>query len=67
MFYKSIPSLQHYVLVESQRSLVGMHSRGPAGTWIYQEVEGPEATLPLPALNLELPLAELYRKVLALV
>jgi Uma2 family endonuclease len=64
MFYKSIPSLQHYVLVDSQRVVVGTHSRTSNGAWLYQEVEGLAATLSLPALNLVLPLSELYRKVL---
>jgi|GEM_PF-4287585 len=34
MFYRSILSLQHYVLVGSRRMVVGMHSRGAASTWI---------------------------------
>ncbi|MBO0356504.1 Uma2 family endonuclease [Hymenobacter sp. BT186] len=63
MFYKSIASLQHYVLVDSQRVVVGMHSRTSDGAWLYQEVEGLATTLLLPALNVALPLAELYRKV----
>ncbi|MBC8084591.1 MAG: Uma2 family endonuclease [Hymenobacter sp.] len=63
LFYKSIPSLQQYVVVESQRLLVGVYVRGAASTWLYQEYEAPSALVLLPALNLELPLAEIYRRV----
>ena len=63
MFYKSIASLQYYVLVDRQRIVVGMHSCMADRAWLYQEVEGMDATLQLPALNVALPLSELYRKV----
>ncbi|WP_375433602.1 Uma2 family endonuclease [uncultured Hymenobacter sp.] len=63
LFYKSIPSLQQYVVVESQRPLVGVYSRSTDSTWLFQEYKGLGAVLPLPALNLELPLAEIYRRI----
>ncbi|HEX8428827.1 Uma2 family endonuclease [Hymenobacter sp.] len=63
LFYKSIPSLQHYVVIESQRPLVGVYTRGADNSWLFQEYKDLQATLPLPALELELPLTEIYRKI----
>jgi Uma2 family endonuclease len=62
LLYKSIPSLQHYVLVESLRIGVAVYSRGEASSWMFQEYAGREAVLTLPALGLEVPLAEIYRR-----
>ncbi|SHJ46977.1 Endonuclease, Uma2 family (restriction endonuclease fold) [Hymenobacter daecheongensis DSM 21074] len=62
MLYKSIASLQHYVLVDSQRVSIAVYSRAAAGSWLFQEYQGLEAVVPLPALSLELPLAEVYRR-----
>jgi len=62
LLYKSISSLQHYVLVESLRVGIAVYSRGVAGSWLFQEYQGLEGVLPLPALGVELPLAEVYRR-----
>ncbi|GAA4006749.1 Uma2 family endonuclease [Hymenobacter fastidiosus] len=62
LLYKSIPSLQQYVLVDSQRVSIAVYSRAAAGSWLFQEYQGLDAVLPLPALGLELPLAEVYRR-----
>jgi Uma2 family endonuclease len=63
LFYKSIASLQHYVVVESHRPLVGVYTRGTDSSWLFQEYKGTDAAVPLPALRLELPLTEIYRKI----
>ncbi|AII50507.1 Uma2 family endonuclease [Hymenobacter sp. APR13] len=62
LLYKSIPSLQHYVVVDSQRVKVYDYSRGPGEDWTIREYQGLGAVLLLPALALELPLQTIYRQ-----
>lgn len=62
LLYKSIASLKHYVLVDSQRVNVALYSRGAGSSWLFEEYQGLDAVLPLPALAIEVPLAEIYRR-----
>jgi Uma2 family endonuclease len=62
LFYRSIPSLQYYVLVETLKPQVEVFSRVDAENWNFREFKGLHAVVPFPALNLLLPLAEVYRK-----
>lgn len=63
LLYKSIPSLQHYVLVESLRVGVSVYSRGPEpNVWEFRDYRTLAATVALPGLGLELPLREIYRR-----
>ena len=62
LLYRELPSLQHYVLVESQRVLVLVYTRTGPTSWTVQEYRGRAAEAPLPAIGAGLPLAELYRK-----
>jgi Uma2 family endonuclease len=60
--YQTIDSLQEYVLISQDRTLVE-HYRREAKRWIYTPVEGTDPHLSLPAINCDLPLAEIYRQV----
>lgn len=62
LIYKRIASLQHYVVVESHRPLVGVYTRDTNSSWLFQEYKGADA-VPLPALRLELPLTGIHRKI----
>jgi Uma2 family endonuclease len=57
--YHSIPSLAHYVLVTQDVPRVEVYSRKD-GRWLFAEIEGSEATLPLDPPGIELPLSEIY-------
>jgi Uma2 family endonuclease len=57
--YQSLASLHHYVLLAQDVVRAELFTRTEQG-WLFQEFEGPEAELPLPALGIALPLAELY-------
>ena len=63
MLYKDLPSLRHYLLVESTKALVNLATWREHKVWAFDTFEGMEAVVPLPALGIELPLAEIYRKV----
>jgi Uma2 family endonuclease len=57
--YQSLPSLAHYVLVSQDTPRVEVYSR-QGGKWLFTEIEGLDATLPLDLPGIELPLAEIY-------
>lgn len=61
--YRRLPSLRHYVLVEQARPAVEVFDRDRE-TWTTRLVEGLDSTLDLPALDLTIPLTEIYRRVL---
>ena len=60
--YQRLPSLAHYVLIDQETPRVEIYTRGD-GRWLFQELEGLEATVQLEAIAIELPLAELYDRV----
>ncbi|WP_017714260.1 Uma2 family endonuclease [Prochlorothrix hollandica] len=63
-FYRSLPSLQHYLLVSQTQPLIEAYQREEAADrWILTTTEGLEATLSLPLGDLELPLAQIYQGV----
>jgi Uma2 family endonuclease len=57
--YQRLPSLAHYVLIDQAVARVEVYTRSE-GRWLFQEIEGLDATLPLDAIGVSLPLAELY-------
>lgn len=59
--YLTIPSLMTYLLIETDHPRVIVHQRTDNG-FVAQVYEGPEAVVPLAAINAELPLAELYER-----
>jgi Uma2 family endonuclease len=62
--YQSIPSLCYYLLLDSQQVSADLYSREPnADLWTLRHSEDLTATLPLPTLGIELPLAEIYAAV----
>ena len=62
VLYQRLPSLQEYVLV-SQVPQVERYARQSDGRWLYQLVEGLEASVTLEALGVTLPLAEIFDRV----
>ena len=57
--YKSLPSLQDYVLIESEKVRVEVFSRLEDGGWV-QRVYLPGTAAHLPSVGIDLPLEELY-------
>ena len=58
--YLRIPSLQVLLLVESEKIAVTVHRRQADGGFIEEYHAGTDAVIPLPEIEAELPLAELY-------
>ena len=60
--YLATASVQHYVMLEQRRAEAIVLSRTTDGSQ-QVEVSGVDAVLRLPALGIEVPMAELYRRV----
>ena len=61
--YRALASLQAYLLLTQERPHAELYQRTPEGLWSLSEASGPEGVLRVGALDLDLPLAELYRQV----
>lgn len=63
ILYKDIPTLRHYLLIESTRPVVRLATWREPKVWAFDTFEGLAAVVPLPAIGVELALADIYRKV----
>ncbi|MEM1324510.1 MAG: Uma2 family endonuclease [Bacteroidota bacterium] len=60
--YRSIPSLQEYILIEQDKSQVDISTR-KGDFWRFHSIEGLEKTLVLTSIDVEIPLSRIYRNV----
>jgi len=63
--YNRLPSLRHYVLIERDVLAVDVHDRVEGGFFERPPLTLAQDVLRLPAIDFELPLAEIYRDVIA--
>lgn len=61
-YYRTIPSLRHYVLVEPDRREVDHYARQSEDAWLLTTLHG-NAVLNLDPPGVELTLDEIYRRV----
>jgi Uma2 family endonuclease len=62
--YRSIPSLQEYVLISQDRPLVEIFSRRENDFWLLRDVEGRDAKIALESVpEVTLSLAEIYERI----
>lgn len=57
--YLTIPSLKVYALVEQELARIVIHRRTPDG-FVREVYDGMDAMLPLPEIEIELPLAQVF-------
>ncbi|HYN78005.1 MAG TPA: Uma2 family endonuclease [Lamprocystis sp. (in: g-proteobacteria)] len=62
-YYRMLPSLRAYLLLSQQRVAAELFLRQPGGDWLLSTYTDPRDCIPLPLLDTELPLAEVYDKV----
>ncbi|MEB3162030.1 MAG: Uma2 family endonuclease [Prochlorothrix sp.] len=60
-FYRSLASLQDYLLVNQGEPVIEHYHREEADRWILTTYTGLEASLSLPLGHLEVPLAQIYQ------
>lgn len=56
----SLPSLSEYVAVHQNQPRIEHHQRQATGQWLLTTIDGPGATLELPAVSCSMPLREIY-------
>lgn len=61
--YRTIESLQEYVLVSQESPRIELFTRQSGGGWLLTEAIGLEASLRIASLDCDLPLGEVYDKV----
>jgi Uma2 family endonuclease len=61
--YKTIETLNDYVLVSQDRARLEHFSRQPDGSWSLTEVSGLDASLDIASIDCRVPLAEVYDRV----
>lgn len=61
--YQRLPSLQEYVLVSQDKPQVERYARQLDGRWLYELLEGLEVSVALEALDVILPLGEIFDRV----
>jgi Uma2 family endonuclease len=59
IWYRQIPSLLYYLLAEPQRCSITLFFRSE-GDWEVEVFNQPIDIIPLPKLNVELPISEIY-------
>ncbi len=62
-YYRTIPSLQDYILVSPQEYVVEIFHRMEGDRWMLETFQGLEAIARIESLNLNIPLAEIYATV----
>ncbi|OGX88378.1 Uma2 family endonuclease [Hymenobacter glacialis] len=60
MLYRQIPSLQQYLMRDSQTQLAELYTRQPNGYWLFMETRDLAAVLDLSSVGAQVPLAEVY-------
>ena len=60
--YRTIPTLQHFLLLESERVRVEVYTRQGSG-WHLETYEDMEAHIPLPSLGVSISVADVYEQV----
>jgi Uma2 family endonuclease len=61
--YQLIPTLKAYVLVSQWHPRVDIYERQPSGAWLLSDANGLHSKIAIPAIKIELPLAEIYDRV----
>ena len=60
LFYRSLPSVMAYLIIDQSQFMVELHSRTETG-WLWQTFSEVDDIIPLEALSCSLPLSEIYR------
>lgn len=62
-FYRSIPELQEYVLIDQHAIGIEHYTKTATGMWLFQEYESVTATVSFTSINLEMAIADVYEDV----
>lgn len=62
-FYRSIPELHEYVLVDQYEFLVEHYLKNATGQWLFQEERGEAATVSFTSVGVQMSMGEIYEGV----
>jgi Uma2 family endonuclease len=62
-YYRSIPYLQEYIMIDQYSLAVEQFAKQSAGEWIFKEYEGENAVLKLHSVDFQITLLEIYQRV----
>lgn len=62
-YYRSIPELREYILIDQYSLKIEQFSKNNQGQWMLTEYETEEKTLSLESLNLQLNITDIYEQV----
>lgn len=62
-FYKQIPTLREYVLIESEQAHIECYRRGDDDRWTMDSYDGLDASVQFESLDCKVPLRRIYHKV----
>jgi Uma2 family endonuclease len=61
--YRSLDSLQSYILVHQDKPMVTLYEREAPDLWRIRNAQGLESSIHIPSLNLDLPLSQVYAQI----
>jgi Uma2 family endonuclease len=61
--YRSIESLQDYILVAQDQIRIEQYTRGEAGTWTLRDYQSADETLAIESVGVRLPLVGIYERI----
>ena len=62
-YYRSIPQLKEYILVNQYQYAIEQFSKNEQGKWVLTEEQGENASLNLSALDLQISFTDIYERI----
>ncbi len=62
-FYRSIPELQEYIMIDQYRFKVEQFAKNSEGKWVFSEYDSADAVLALSSLDFQITLRDIYERV----
>lgn len=63
MYYRSLPSLKNYILIETAAPKVVLYHRNQENHWELTDLSETDGIVPVPSVSCQLPFSEIYRDV----
>lgn len=62
-YYRTVPSLKEYILVDQNHTRVEQYVRGDGDTWVFRDYQRLDEELVLQSIKVTLPMERIYRRV----
>lgn len=61
--YRSIESLQDYILISQDQMRIEQYTRGEGSVWAFRDYQGADETLKIESMGVLLPSAAIYERI----